>query len=48
MIFDRFFPFFSGKNGKWKSPLANRAEAVKFPMQTHEKKEYTVESIYLQ
>ena len=42
MIFDSFFSaFFREKNESEKSPLANRAEAVKFPMQTHEKKRNT-------
>ena len=42
MIFDRFFPFFfQEKTESAKSPLANRAEAVKFPMQTHETKRNT-------
>ena len=38
MSFDIFFHFFREKteSGKW--PLANRAEAVKFPVLTHEKK----------
>ena len=36
-----FFRFFREKTESKKSPLANRAEAVKFPMQTHEKKRNT-------
>ena len=49
MIFDSCFPFFSGKNGKWKIATSKPCRSREIPhANPWKKKEYTVESIYLQ
>ena len=49
MIFDSFFSFFLGKNGKWKIATSKPCRSREIPhANPWKKKEYTVESIYLQ